>query len=157
MPHKSSHIERLKGLGIFRGQLRLDPLEGGITNLNYRVADDAGEYVARICQERPSLGICRRNEAACQTAAWRLGLAPELIYHQDGLMVSRFVPGRPLLPADFEQPRLLELVARLLHRLHGESDSLTGEFLSFCPFRTIRTYADTAAKLGPGCRRRSTT
>ncbi len=148
MIHKDSCIEKLKALGILQGQICVEPLDGGITNLNYLVADEAGRYVLRICEDRPALGISRSNEAACQRAAWRLGLAPELIHREDGMTVSRFVPGRSLAAGDLAQPDLTVGIARLLRRLHGSRDSLTGEFLYFCPFQTIRTYAASAASLG---------
>src|SRR5581483_3768020 len=38
----------------------------------------------------------------------------------------------------------------ILRRLHGAWDALAGEVLYFCPFQTVRTYAQTAARLGAG-------
>jgi thiamine kinase-like enzyme len=104
-------------------------------------------YVARLSQELPLLGIDRRNEILCQQAASARGLAPEVVHHQEGLLVSRFVEGRTLGAADVRRPDTIRRAAALLYRLHQGWDALTGELLYFCPFQAIRTYAGSAARL----------
>jgi hypothetical protein len=93
------------------------------------------------------LGIDRRNEVVCHRAASAPGLAPEVVHHEPGLLVTRFVDGRTLGPADLRSPEVLVRVAALLRHLHESWDALTGEVLYFCPFQTIRTYAQSAARL----------
>ena len=105
-------------------------------------------FIARLCQERPLLGIDRRNEVLCQQAASRSGLAPEVIHHEAGLLLARLVPGRTLTAQDVRSPALITRLAAQLAHLHGGWDDLTGELLYFCPFQAIRTYARTAARLG---------
>ncbi len=111
-----------------------------------RASGDA--YVARLCDELPLLGISRRNEVACQQAAAARGLAPEMVHHEPGLLVSRFVEGRTLAAADVREPALIARLAALLQRLHRSWDAPTGEVLYFCPFQVVRDYAQTAARLG---------
>ena len=65
---------RLRDLGAWRGPIEVEPLPGGITNRNYRVRDGESLYAARLCVERPLLGIDRRNEVACQKAAHSIGI-----------------------------------------------------------------------------------
>jgi thiamine kinase-like enzyme len=84
----------------------------------------------------------------CQAAAATWGLAPEIIHHEDGLLVARLVDGRPLTTSEFADPAIVDRVAALLRRLHGTWDWLVGEVLYFCPFQAVRTYARTAAHLG---------
>jgi thiamine kinase-like enzyme len=133
---------------LCRGPVSIQPMEGGITNLNFQVTGPEGQLVARVCSELPLLGIDRRNEAVCQRAAARLGLAPELVHEAPGLLVSRYLPGRTLCAADLADRGLLARVGEALLRLHEGWNRLSGHILSFCPFRTIRTYAHTAAELG---------
>jgi thiamine kinase-like enzyme len=130
------------------GPLAIEPLSGGITNLNFRVETPESHLVARVCAELLHLGIDRRNEASCQRAAARLGLAPALIHQAEGLLVGQYVPGRTLCAADFADPKLIARVGEALFRLHSSWDQVSGHVLSFCPFRTIRTYAQTATDRG---------
>jgi thiamine kinase-like enzyme len=133
---------------LCRGPVSIEPIEGGITNLNFLVETGAGLLVARVCEELPLLGIDRRNEAACQRAAARLSLAPELIHQEPGLLVSRHVPGRPLTADDLSNNDFIIRTGDVLRRLHGSWDQVSGHILSFCPFQTIRTYAQVASDLG---------
>ena len=140
-------IRRLRELRNWRGPIAVEPMPGGITNRNYRVRDAGCLYAARLCIERPLLGIDRRNEVACQKAAHSIGIAPELVHHEDGVLISRYVTGRTLAAADVRDLAFLPRLAALLRRLHGSRDRLTGEFLYFCAFQTVRTYAETALRL----------
>lgn len=135
-------------MGFAKGPIAIESIPGGITNRNFVVRSGGEVSVARLCEERPLLGIDRRNEVVCQQAAASWGLAPEVIHHESGLLVTRFVAGRTLTAADVREPEVLARLAALLRRLHGSWDALTGEVLSFCPFRAVRTYARSAARLG---------
>jgi hypothetical protein len=127
-------IRALRSLDLWRGEVAIEPLVGGITNRNFLAEDEAGRFVARIGEELPLLGVDRRNEAACQAAASRLGIAPELIHRREGLSISRYLPGRTLTPADLRDPGLISQVARALRRLHDSWGTVTGHVLYFCPF-----------------------
>ena len=144
----------LRRLDFVKGPIEIEPIAGGITNHNFVVRVGGEAYVARLCEERPLLGIDRRNEVVCQQAASERGLAPEVVHHEPGLLVSRFVEGRTLTAADVRQPQCLGRLAATLQRLHQSWDTLTGELLYFCPFQTVRTYARTAARLGAESARR---
>ena len=143
-------IRRLHRLELGRGSVKIERITGGITNHNFvvRSGEPTQSYVARLCEPQPLLGIDRRNELVCQEAASAWGLAPEVVYHEDGLLITRFIEGRTLTAADLREPAVLDRVAALLRRLHGSWDALTGEVLYFCPFQVIRTYARTARRLG---------
>jgi hypothetical protein len=129
----------LRRLDFARGPIELEPIAGGITNRNFAVRTGGRRYVARWCRDLPLLGIDRRNEVACQRAAGTWGLAPELVHHEPGLLLTRFVEGRTLAAADVREPSCLARAAALLQRLHGSWDTMTGEILYFCPFQTVRT------------------
>jgi thiamine kinase-like enzyme len=141
-------LRRLRRLGLAKRPVAIEPIPGGITNHNFVVRTGRQAYVARLCEERPLLGISRRNEVACQQAAAALGLAPEVVHHEPGLLLSRLVAGRTLAAADIRRPVLIARLAASLGRLHRSWDALTGEFLYFCPFQAVQTYARTAARLG---------
>ncbi len=153
---QASLIHRLRSLDFARGRIEVERLAGGITNDNYviRIESEPGQgpagpaYVARLGEDRTMLGVDRRNEITCHRAASDLGLAPELVHHEPGLLVTRFISGRTLDEADLRDPAMLDRVAVLLRRLHRSRHEVSGEWLYFCPFQTVRTYARTADRLG---------
>ncbi len=141
-------LRRLRRLDLIRGRVAIDRLGGGITNHNFAVGAPDGKYMARLGEDLPLLGVDRRNEVACHRAAAELELAPRLVYHEPGLLVSRFVEGQTMTAADLRDSGRLARAVALLRHLHQSRDELIGEFLSFCPFRASFTYARTAARLG---------
>ncbi len=141
------HIQRLRSLDYWRGEVAISRLSGGITNHNYLVENGSQSFVARLCEERPLLGIDRRNEIVCHKAAMTADIAPEVVHHEPGLLVSRFQPGKTLAAADVRRDSVLDRLGIVLRRLHDSWDSLSGEMLYFCPFQTIRTYARSARAL----------
>src|SRR5262249_18409584 len=96
--------EQLRGIvslvPLFRQkQLVIEPLEGGLTNRNYRIQAGDDVFVLRIGgADANLLGIDRKRELACARAAAAAGIGPEVIaYHPEHqAMVRRFVPGRLL-------------------------------------------------------------
>jgi thiamine kinase-like enzyme len=139
---------RLRSLDCWQGPIRVEPLPGGITNRNFLVRDEGTTRVARLSEERALLGIDRRNEVVCQRAAWACGVGPEVLHHEDGLLISQHLPGRTLARADLQDPAVLSRLAATLRRLHGGWDRLTGEILYVCAFQVVRTYGRTALHLG---------
>ena len=78
-----------------------EPLDGGITNRNYRVAFGADEYVIRFPgKETDLLGISREAERMAGAAAAELGIAPELVAAESDCTLTRFLQARPLRPGE---------------------------------------------------------
>ncbi len=145
---KKTMIDRIAALKCWRGSITLEPLSGGMTNLNFIVLDGETRFVARICEDRHFLGIDRTNESHCQTAAHHIGVAPSVAHLEDGIMVLPFIDGKTLSNPDFQNTQILRRVASTLRLLHDSRDRLTKEMLFFCPFQTVRTYTETARSLG---------
>jgi len=139
---------RLESLDFWGGPITVEPLAGGITNRNYLVRSSGTSFVARLCVERPRLGIDRRNEVVCQRAAHALGVAPAVVHHEQGVLISEHLSARTLGAADVRDPTFVPRLADVLRTLHGGWDGLTGEVLYFSAFQTVRTYAATARALG---------
>jgi Phosphotransferase enzyme family len=119
----SEIIEQLeRRLGPLAGEPA--PLEGGITNRNYRVRFGAVDYVLRLPgRETELLGISREAERlACKTAA-ELGIAPRLAYADDGYMLTRFLGARPA-----DVPTALAPLARALRCFHDSGVELPVRF-----------------------------
>jgi thiamine kinase-like enzyme len=140
-------IERLRKLGLVRRPFSIERISGGLSNHNFAVRTGGQSYFVRICQELPLLGIDRRNEMVCHQAASLRGLAPEIVHHERGLLITLFIEGQTLGPLAVRDAAMLPRLAALLGHLHEGWDLVTGEVLYFCAFQTVRTYARTAARL----------
>lgn len=118
-------------------------LAGGITNQNYRVDVDGESFVLRIGGANTELlGINRDHEYAANIAAADLGIAPEVIYfiQPEGYLVTRFIAGRPLPPAEIGRPENIRRVAAALRQIHA----LPPLAATFSPFCTVEDYTQTA-------------
>jgi thiamine kinase-like enzyme len=84
--------ELASGLGQLTAEP--EPLDGGITNRNYRVRFGDADYVVRLPgKDTGLLGIDRDAERIANEAAARLGIAPELVAANRRSIVTRFVAG----------------------------------------------------------------
>ena len=121
--------------------LELEPLGGGITNRNFKVAVDGETFVLRIGgKDTELLGIDRSDEYRASLAAAEAGVGPEVVrfVEPEGWLVTRFVEGGPVPAGE------LERVVEALRRFH-EGRPIPGRFDSF---RVVEAYAATAGARG---------
>ena len=132
---------RIAGLPCWHGELRLEPLGGGMTNLNFRVTDARGDFVVRLGEDDPIHLISRANEVASSRAAHAVGVSPEPIHHEPGILVVRFVDGRVYDEPDVRVPANLERIVDLLRRFHHEVPNHFNEVpVMFWVFQVLRHY-----------------
>jgi thiamine kinase-like enzyme len=121
------------------------PLEGGITNRNYRVTFGGRECVVRLPgKDTDLLGIDREAERAATSAAAALGIGPEVIAFEPerGCLVTAFIDARPVPPEELRE-RLAE-VAAALRAIHAGPPLPA----TFSPFERTARYAATALARG---------
>jgi thiamine kinase-like enzyme len=114
--------------------LKITPLVGGITNLNYRIDADGKSYVLRITgADTELLGIHREVEYAANLEAGKLGVAPEVVYfiEPEGYLVTRFVDGVKVPPEEMVKPENIRRVAEKVRTFHRHAPPLAGEFNVF--------------------------
>jgi thiamine kinase-like enzyme len=93
------------------------PLDGGITNRNFRVSFEGRDCVVRLPgKDTALLGISREAERLANDSAARLGIAPGVAAADDDCLVTDFVPSTTLTPPDVSHR--LEQVARALRTFH---------------------------------------
>jgi thiamine kinase-like enzyme len=136
-------LDRVPG---WAGQARtVTPLEGGITNRNFRVDLDGESFVARAPgQDTDLLGIDRDHELEAAQRAADLGVGPPVVAFvvPDGSLITRYVEGGPA-ESLAEMPQLAA-AAYLLRRFH-ESGPITPVFDWY---RVPVDYAATAREHG---------
>lgn len=124
----------------------ITPLEGGITNQNYRVALGDEQFVLRVGgQNTHLLGIDREREHSCTAIAARLGVGAEVVSYrataQTQVLVTRFIPGTQLTTARASSPLTLPRIVTTIARYH-HGPAFPG---TFSPFETTRAYYQLAS------------
>jgi thiamine kinase-like enzyme len=103
------------------------PLEGGITNRNYRMRFGEGDYVVRLPGKNTSLlGISRDAEREANSAAAALGLAPRVAAALEDCLVTEFIDCRQ--PTAVELRAAPEQVAAALRTFHDRGPELPTRF-----------------------------
>ena len=123
--------------------LTVTPLGGGITNHNFRVDVGGESFVLRLVGEGTDLlGIDREVEYAANPAAAAVGVAPEVVtfLRPEGCLVTRFVAGRSIEPAEMGRPEMIVRVAQALRTVHA----LPPVRATFSPFQVVEDYAHLA-------------
>lgn len=140
----SNALERASRLGCWNGSVDPRPLGGGITNQNFVVEDAGNRFFVRIGDDIPIHGVMRFNELAASRAAAAAGVSPEVVHHEPGALVMRFIDGETLDEARVREPASLERIVPLLKRCHDEIPKhLRGPSLVFWVFQVVRDYAGT--------------
>jgi thiamine kinase-like enzyme len=124
------------------------PLEGGITNRNFRISLGEKEYVIRVPGKDTSLlEIDRGAELAANRKASELGVAPPVAAALDDpvCIVTEFVVGDEMSSEDLRKGGVAARVAQALRRFHNSGLELTTDFDSF---RIVEIYADRARARG---------
>jgi thiamine kinase-like enzyme len=106
------------------------PLEGGITNRNFKVEVDGGAYVLRMGGVRTGLlGIDRAVEHAASLRAEEIGVGPPVVafVQSEGWLVTGFIVGRRILPEEMRAQAELSRVALALRKIHS-APAIPGRF-----------------------------
>jgi thiamine kinase-like enzyme len=104
------------------------PLDGGITNRNFRVTLGGADYVIRQPgKDTDLLGIDREAERLATEAAARLGIAPAVVVALEGCLVTRFIYCRPVTARELTDG--VEEIARALRGFHESEVGLPTRFL----------------------------
>jgi thiamine kinase-like enzyme len=132
------------------GELEGDPvpLEGGITNRNYRVRFAGSDVVVRLPgKDTELLEIDRAAEKAAGEMAARAGVGPEVValLEDPPCLVTEFVAGEQMSAEELREPGTLAEVARALRTLHACEERLP---VGFSSFRIVEAYAARMASRG---------
>ncbi|MFK7853656.1 MAG: phosphotransferase [Granulosicoccus sp.] len=145
----SEHVQRISRLPCWNTAVDVSPLEGGITNHNYLVSTNAKKYVVRLGCDIPEHQILRFNEIAAGKAAALAGISPEIIFHDEGVLVMDFVSGHALNAGHIQEQTRLGEIVKLLRTCHQDVPKhLRGASVVFWVFHIVRDYAATLSEGG---------
>ncbi len=138
----SANEKRIPELPVWSGPVSFEKLHGGLSNESFKASDDTGAYVVRFGRDFPFHHVFRERETAATRAAFKAGFAPELVYDEPGVMVSRFIEGKTYGGADVRGN--IGQIAKTLRAFHGTMPGhVSGPAYLFWVFHTIRDYART--------------
>ncbi len=157
--------KQIRGLGIWQGEIAIEPLSGGLTNVNYLVSDTgsnldadkgtgtnaavAAQYVVRLGRDIVEHQVMRFNEHAASRAAHAAGLSPRVVHTQDGLLVLDYIACKAYTPDDIRQQEKLHRILPLIKSCHRDIPAhFRGAALVFWVFHVIRDYAWTLREGG---------
>ena len=133
---------RIFDLGIWKGEISIEPLTGGLSNEGWKVTDDAGSHVVRFGHDYPFHHVNRERELMTARAAHDAGLGPVVEYSAPGVMVSQFIDAKTWQEEDVKSAP--EQVAALIYRFHHDMPQyVSGPGFMFWVFHVIRDYART--------------
>lgn len=140
---------RIEALSCWQGPVRLTPLTGGITNINYCAEDERGRYAVRVGADIPEHHVMRFNELSALHAAFDAGVSPQVRYAEPSITVLDFVDSHTLTAEDVRAPDMLPRVLDLVKRCHRDVPlHLRGPALIFWVFHVIRDYGATLTERG---------
>src|SRR5512133_1571479 len=121
MPELAAILARLEPeLGRIEGEPL--PLDGGITNRNYRLRLGGEDLVLRLCDRgAEELGIDRSTEGIASRRAAAEGIAPPVVAFLSDVpaLVTRWLPGGDVAVEHMRTPGVMAQVAAMLRRLHA--------------------------------------
>ena len=134
-------IEKIKSLNIWKNDLTINPLEGGITNLNFLVNHGDQKLVVRLGQDIPEHLVFRSNEINVSKAAYEIGVSPKLIHSELGVLVLEYIESETLDPKGIQKN--LERIMPVIKKIHNEIPNfLSGQPAIFWVFHVIKYYAN---------------
>src|SRR5258706_405128 len=104
------------------GQLEFHRLGNGLVNETYRVLRGGSAYVLRVAAANAyDLGLDRAWEARVLERAAAADLAPVPVYcdPQRGILIARWVDGRPWSPVEVRRSSNIARMAELMRRIHA--------------------------------------
>ncbi len=132
---------RRKSLPIWKNLENIEPLEGGITNLNFLVSDSGSKSVVRLGSDIPEHLVYRSNEIIVSEAAYQIGVSPKLIYNEPGVLVLEFIESKTLEPKTVREN--LNKIVPIIRKIHDEiPNKLSGQPQIFWVFYVIKYYSN---------------
>ena len=96
-------LDKINSIPIWKGNIDIRKLDGGITNENFLVEDQKDKYVVRIGSDIPEHLISRSNELIASKAAAKCKISPKVIHNDEGVLVLEFIESTTLTDKDIRK------------------------------------------------------
>lgn len=105
--------------GIDAGRARFEQLRGGLRNRVYLVSDGERHCVIRCTVGKGGIDPERTCEVEIQRAAAAAGIAPAVLFADEGVLVSEYLRGTAWKDKDLAVGSNVERLGELLRRVHA--------------------------------------
>ena len=132
-------LELINSIKFWKNEIKVSPVEGGITNKNFLVDDGSEKYFVRIGDDIPEHLVFRSNEIQASHAASKISVCPKLLFHDTSIQVFNFINGKTLDSADIKNN--LEEITKLIKKVHTMiPGQLVGQSVIFWVFYVVKNY-----------------
>ncbi len=139
--------ERIDSIPFWTSSVTWEPLKGGLSNESFTVSHGGDKFVVRFGKDFPFHHVSRDREIMATRAAYEAGFAPELVFAEPGIMISRFIDAKTYGEEDVQAN--IERIAETVARFHNTMPRyVTGAGFIFWVFHVIRDYARTLEEGG---------
>jgi len=132
-------IQLISSINFWKDRIDISPIKGGITNKNFLVIDGSKKYFVRIGDDIPEHLVFRSNEVQASNAAGKIGICPELLFHNKSVQVFNYIEGKTFGSEDIKKN--LDTITKLVKKVHTKiPDQLIGQSVIFWVFHVIKNY-----------------
>ena len=132
-------IQLISSINFWKDTINISPIIGGITNKNFLVIDGSKKYFVRIGDDIPEHLVFRSNEVQASKAAGKIGICPELLFHNKSIQVFNYIAGKTFDSEDIKKN--LDTITKLVKKVHTNiPDQLIGQSVIFWVFHVIKNY-----------------
>ena len=133
------NIELISSINLWKDTVDISPIKGGITNKNFLVSDGSKKYFVRIGNDIPEHLVFRSNEVQASKAAGKIGICPELLFHNKSIQVFNYIEGKTFNSEEIKKN--LDKITKLVKTVHTKiPDLLVGQSVIFWVFHVIKNY-----------------
>ena len=132
-------LYKINSIPVWKGDVDIKKLDGGMTNENFIIEDNQNKYVLRLGNDIPEHLVSRSNELIASKAAAKCNISPNVVYHEQGILVLEFIESRTLIDKDIKK-NIIKIIP-LIKKIHNEiPKKIYGQSLIFWVFHIIRNY-----------------
>ena len=131
----------IKSLKIWKNDILIEPVDGGLTNQNFLVRDGEKKYFARIGKDIEEHLIFRTNEISASKAASLAGIAPKLIFAGEGIIIFEYIKSITFNSELVIQK--IDKIIKLIKNIHDEIPNfISGDPPLFWVFHVVKNYVN---------------
>ena len=131
----------IKSLKIWKNNISIKPIDGGLTNQNFLVTDGDKKYFARIGKDIQEHLIFRTNEISASKAASLAGIAPKLIFAGEGIIIFEYIKSITFNSELVIQK--IDKIIKLIKNIHDEIPNfISGDPPLFWVFHVVKNYVN---------------
>lgn len=132
--------DKIQSIPIWKNDISIQNLDGGMTNENFLIQENNTKYVVRLGDDIPEHLVSRSNEFIVSKAAANAGIGPKVIFHSKGILVLDYIESTTLSAEEVRKN--IKSIIPIIKNIHNEiPKKLYGQSLIFWVFHVIRNYA----------------